>query len=70
MMAVALSDPGCPLLMLALIASAWLYQILYESRLSWILRPAPVRIGMMVLMVIYMVIVYPSQVEKFIYAQF
>jgi alginate O-acetyltransferase complex protein AlgI len=64
------ADPGCPLLMLALIASVWLYQILHEARLSWILRPAPVRLGIMVLMVIYMVIVYPSQVEKFIYAQF
>ena len=43
------SDPACPVLVLALIGSVWLYQWLYESKLRWTLRPAPVKIGTRIL---------------------
>ena len=64
------SDPACPVLILALIASVWLYQVLYESRLRWTLRPAPVRVGLVVLMVLYLVVMRPAGIQEFIYLQF
>jgi D-alanyl-lipoteichoic acid acyltransferase DltB (MBOAT superfamily) len=63
-------DPLCPLLLVALVAAAWLYQMFYESKLSWTLRLAPVRIGLVVAMVVYLATFAGSRDQAFIYFQF
>ena len=65
-----LANPYCPLLALALIFSVWLYQFAYESRVKWVLDLRPVRIGIVVLMVLYLAIFAPSSEQPFIYLQF
>jgi len=65
-----LANPYCPLLTLALIVSVWLYQFAYESRVKWVLELRPVRIGIVVLMVLYLAIFAPSSEQPFIYLQF
>ena len=65
-----LANPYCPLLALALIFSVWLYQFTYESRLKWVLELRTVRIGIIILMVLYLAIFAPSSEQPFIYLQF
>ncbi len=65
-----LADPAFPLWALALILSVWLYQFVYESRFRRILGAAPVRIGLIVLMVAYLAVVGSSGTQEFIYLQF
>ena len=65
-----LANPYCPLLALALIFTVWLYQFAYESRLKWLLEARAVRIGIVVLMVLYLAIFAPSSEQPFIYLQF
>jgi alginate O-acetyltransferase complex protein AlgI len=64
------SDPGMPWLLVALVAAAWLYQALYESRLRVVLRWTPLRIAMMVAMVVGVALFARSGVSPFIYFQF
>jgi D-alanyl-lipoteichoic acid acyltransferase DltB (MBOAT superfamily) len=64
------ADPACPLLMLALIFSVWLYQYVYESKARWLLEPAPVRGAMVVAMLLYMALFAASSEQPFIYFQF
>ena len=64
------SDPACPLLMLVLIASVWLYQFIYESRARRVLEMRPVRIGLIVAMIMYVAVFATSSSEAFIYFQF
>jgi alginate O-acetyltransferase complex protein AlgI len=63
-------DPRCPLLLLALVASVWIYQFIYESRSRWTLAPAPVRVGLAVLMLLYVAVFGGSGGQRFIYLQF
>jgi len=63
-------DPRCPLLLVALVALVWVYQFIYESRLRWTLAPAPVRVGLVVLMLLYVATVGGSGGQRFIYLQF
>ncbi len=65
-----LANPYCPLLALTLIFSVWLYQFAYESRVKWLLELRPVRIGIVVLMVLYLAFFAPSSEQPFIYLQF
>jgi len=65
-----LANPYCPLLALALTLTVWLYQFAYESRVKWVLELRPVRIGIVVLMVLYLAIFAPSSEQPFIYLQF
>jgi len=65
-----LANPYCPLLALALILTVWLYQFAYESRVKWVLEARPVRIGIVVLMVLYLALFAPSSEQPFIYLQF
>ena len=65
-----LGDPRCPWLMLALIVSAWLYQLAYESKLRPILALSPVRVGLAVLMLLYVTVAGGSGESAFIYFQF
>jgi D-alanyl-lipoteichoic acid acyltransferase DltB (MBOAT superfamily) len=64
------SDPAVPLLMVGLVGVIWLYQYLHESRLSGLLRPAPVRIALVVGMLLYMAMFVTSSGQTFIYFQF
>jgi D-alanyl-lipoteichoic acid acyltransferase DltB (MBOAT superfamily) len=64
------ADPRCPLLLLALVCTVWGYQFAYESRLRNVLGWAPVRMGIVVLMVFYIVVFAMSGVRGFIYFQF
>jgi alginate O-acetyltransferase complex protein AlgI len=64
------SDPAFPLLMLVLVLTVWAYQYLHESRLRNVLGLAPVRMGMVVLMVFYIAIFAMSGEQAFIYFQF
>ncbi len=68
--AFAVGDPACPMLALALIASVWAYQLAHESRLRPLLGLAPVRIGLVVAMVVYLAVFGSSGTQPFIYFQF
>jgi len=64
------ADPLCPVLMLLMIFGVWLYQLIYESRLRGALELTPVRIGLVVLMIVYVAAFAPSGEQAFIYFQF
>jgi len=64
------SDPKFPLLAAGLVLSVWVYQFLYESRLRAVLRPAAVRIALVVGMIVYMAVFVTSGGQPFIYFQF
>ena len=64
------ADPRCPLLALSLILAVWLYQALFESRASGVLRLAPVRIGLVVVMILCVALAGGSGEQAFIYFQF
>ena len=65
-----LANPYCPVLALALVLIVWLYQFAYESRVRWTLELAPVRVGIVVVMVLYLAIFARSSEQPFIYLQF
>ena len=65
------ADPAFPLLLLAFILAVWLYQFIYESRLRpFVLEPAPVRVGLVVLMVAYLIFFAGGPQQPFVYEQF
>ena len=64
------TDPSLPLLAAAMIISVWFYQGLYESRFTRLLKPAPVRIALVVLMLLYMALCITAGNQAFIYFQF
>jgi D-alanyl-lipoteichoic acid acyltransferase DltB (MBOAT superfamily) len=66
------SDPRFPLVMGALIAAVWIYQLLYTSRLTlrWLIDMAPARVGLAALMIVYLAIVAQPSTKQFIYFQF
>jgi D-alanyl-lipoteichoic acid acyltransferase DltB (MBOAT superfamily) len=66
----AWTDPRCPWVMVALVASVWAYQFLYESRVRALLELRAVRIAMVVLMVLYLALFATSREQAFIYFQF
>lgn len=65
-----LANPYCPLLALALIFAVWLYQFAYESKLRWVLELRYVRIGIVLLVIIYLIVFAPASEKGFIYLQF
>ena len=65
-----LQNPYCPLLALVLIFAVWLYQFAYESRIRWILELRFVRIGIVLLLILYLVVFAPTSDKAFIYLQF
>ncbi len=65
-----LKDPNLPLLMLVLIFSIWLYQFLYESRVKSFLKLVPVRVGVILFILLYLIMFTTSGDEAFIYFQF
>jgi len=68
--AFAVGDPACPVLALGLIAAVWAYQLAHESHLRPLLALAPVKIGLVVAMVVYLAVFGSSGTQPFIYFQF
>jgi alginate O-acetyltransferase complex protein AlgI len=66
----AWSDPRCPLVLIALVAMVWVYQYAYESRARRLLELGLVRMGLVVLMILYLAMFASSQGQGFIYLQF
>jgi len=66
----AWTDPRFPLVAMLLIGAVWAYQFLCESRARQLLKLAPVRVGVVVLMALYLALCAPSGAEAFIYFQF
>jgi len=58
------------LLALVLIFAVWIYQFAYESRIRWFLELRFVRIGIVLLLILYLVIFAPTSNKAFIYLQF
>src|SRR5438477_4537958 len=67
--AAAWQDPQIPALMIGLIALIWLYQLLYASNFREVLRTGFVRVGLVVLIVLYLCLC-SSGGGAFIYFQF
>lgn len=65
----AWSDPQIPVLMIAVAALVWLYQLFYESRFRAVLATAVVRVAVAVFMVLYLCLC-SSGGGAFIYFQF
>jgi hypothetical protein len=63
----AWADPAFPWVIAAMIGAAWLYQALYESRFRALLRPAPVRIAMVVSLILAIAVFAQSGAQAFIY---
>ena len=63
------TNPRCPVMVLVLIALVWAYQFVYESRARRVLELAPVRIGLVVAMLVYIAVV-SGKSQPFIYFRF
>lgn len=66
------TDPRFPIWMATLILAVWLYQLIFTSQmgLKHVLATQPVRVGVVLLMVIYLAIVAQPSTKQFIYFQF
>jgi alginate O-acetyltransferase complex protein AlgI len=66
------ADPRLPLLMAGLVLAVWLYQLLYTGGPAWrrFLEARPVRLGLAMGMVAYLMIVAQPSTKQFIYFQF
>jgi len=64
------TDPAVPLLLVGLVASIWVYQFVYESRLRRVLKLAPVRVVLVIAMLLYLAVVPGAEGQPFIYFQF
>ncbi len=64
------ADPRCPMLMLAMVLCVWLYQFAYESKFRETLALSPVRVGLVVLMLLYVAVIGGPGDQPFIYFQF
>jgi D-alanyl-lipoteichoic acid acyltransferase DltB (MBOAT superfamily) len=66
------NDPRFPVLMAVLVIAVWMYQLLFasRSRLRGVLEWAPVRIGLVVLMIAYLLLIAQPSTKQFIYFQF
>ena len=64
------ADPQMPLLLLLLVVSVWVYQFVHESPLRGWLEKPPVKVGLAVVMILWMLLFAPGGGEPFIYFQF
>jgi len=64
------ANPYCPVWALILVMAVWLYQFAYESKARRVLELAPVRTGLVILMILYLIVFAPSSEQAFIYLQF
>ncbi len=65
-----LTNPGMPLLALAMILLIWLYQHLYESRLRPLIDNAPVKIALAAAMILFLTACGQAEERPFVYFQF
>jgi D-alanyl-lipoteichoic acid acyltransferase DltB (MBOAT superfamily) len=65
-------NPQFPLLMAALVLAVWVYQFLFTNTAFTrrLLEPAPVRVGLVLGMITYLVVVAQPSTKAFIYFQF
>ncbi|MEN6627678.1 MAG: MBOAT family O-acyltransferase [Candidatus Sumerlaeia bacterium] len=64
-----LADPRLPMLPIMFVLIIWTYQFLYNSKLQGLLRPAPVRVALAVLMIVCLFVCQQAP-AKFIYTQY
>jgi len=64
------ADPLVPILMLGMVLAVWIYEFFYESKGRWIVEWTPVRVGLAVLMAIYVAVFAAASSQPFIYFQF
>jgi alginate O-acetyltransferase complex protein AlgI len=66
------ADPRFPLVMAGLVLAVWLYQLLYTSgsALRRFLEVEPVRLGLTMGMIVYLLIIAQPSTKQFIYFQF
>jgi D-alanyl-lipoteichoic acid acyltransferase DltB (MBOAT superfamily) len=70
---IASAAPGIcevPVVLGLLVAAVWLYQLMFESRLRSVLEAAPVRIGLVIAMLLYLMTFVSARHAQFIYFQF
>lgn len=65
-----LANPNFPLMALFFCLSVWIYQFLYESRIKSFLKLAPVKVGIMASIFLYLWMFGGAGHEAFIYFQF
>ncbi len=65
-----LGDPNFPLLALFLCLSVWIYQFIFESKGRILLEWRPLKVGMALLIILYLMIFVAPSHEPFIYFQF
>ena len=65
-----IENPPMPILALILVASVWLYQFIYESRLRRLLQISAVRVVLVAFMILYLMVSPESGEQPFIYFQF
>jgi D-alanyl-lipoteichoic acid acyltransferase DltB (MBOAT superfamily) len=65
-------DPRFPLVLAIMVLAVWLYQLLYTRGgvLGRLLEAAPVRVGLVMLMIVYLLVVAQPSTSPFIYFQF
>lgn len=64
-----LADPRVPLLPMAFVLTIWTYQFLYNSKMQNLLKPAPVKVALAVLMIVCLFICQQAP-AKFVYEAF
>ena len=65
-----ITNPYCPILAIVMILLVWLYQFAYESKLRRFLELKSIRIVMIISMILYLMVFYPSRESGFIYLVF
>jgi D-alanyl-lipoteichoic acid acyltransferase DltB (MBOAT superfamily) len=65
-----LANPNFPILALFFCLSIWIYQFLFESRVKRLLDLAPIKVGAICFMLLYLIIFTTPGHEAFIYFQF
>jgi D-alanyl-lipoteichoic acid acyltransferase DltB (MBOAT superfamily) len=65
-------DPQFPVLLACLVGAVWIYQLLYTSQspLRQVLEWNVVKVGLAMLMIVYLLLVAQSSTKQFIYFQF
>ena len=64
------AESAFPALALGFVLAVWMYQYIYESKGRWVVEWAPVRVGLAVLMVVYVAVFAVASSLPFIYFQF
>jgi alginate O-acetyltransferase complex protein AlgI len=64
------TDPAYPFVALAMIASIWAYQFIYDSNVRKVIEFAPVKMALVVLMLLCVVLFSSANEQAFIYFQF